>query len=222
MALQPFARIVDLGDFLQRDLKAFTETELRKEHARVAREARDEVLNAATPRPDFTTTVDGRTGANEDSVKPLGEIRYRFQYWGAILQEALQFATQLSPVLTGAHRDSWFLMADGVPVKGDWWKGGYAIPEATEYTITNDQPYHRIIEVGKKGKKKKFRAGHHIAEKTAVMVRSRFGNSVQAEVRFLNLRAGGSGRADIVPWIIKKGGRAGSQVTYPAVVLRAR
>ena len=215
------SRIIDLGAELKRDLREFTETEIRSLHARVAREARDEVLSASAPRPSFTTIVDGRTGATEDSVKPLGEIRYRFQYWGEILRAGLDFATQLSPVLTGAYRDSWFLLADGALVEGDWWRDGFAFPDATEFTITNDQPYHRIVEVGLRGKKK-FRAGHHIAEKTTIMINSRFGNAVQARTRFLSLQAGGSGLANPVPWVIKKGSRAGQSLTYPAVTIRAR
>ena len=117
-----------------------------------------------------------------------------------------------SPVDTGRYKESWFALADGKLITDL-----SNPPEAQEYAITNDQPYSRVIEIGKKGKGKKFRAGVHVADKTTKAMMTRFGNSIQARTMFLDLAASGSGRADTVPWITKRGAR----VNYPSVVMRA-
>jgi hypothetical protein len=210
MTTQPFGRIVDLGAFLKRDLEQLTAEEVKRAHIRVARQLKAEVIADAPVRPGVTTIVDGRQGATEESVRPFGVIAYRFAYWGETLRATIEFARSISPVLSGLYRDSWFALADGVLVTDL-----NNPPEAEEYIVTNDQPYARVIEVGTKGKKK-FRAGVHVAEKTAVAMRQRFGNSVQTSVRFLNLSGSGSGRAAPVPWVTRRG----QTVTYPAIVLR--
>lgn len=212
MTTQPFGKIVDLGDFLQTDLQRLTAAEVKALHVRVSKQLRDDVVASARPQPDVTTIVDGRVGTAEETVKPFGVIAYRFQYWGEILKAAIEFAKSISPVDTGRYRDSWFALADGRPILDL-----SNPPEAAEYMITNDQPYARVIEVGKKGKGKKFRAGVHVAAKTTKAMMMRFGNSVSARTTFVDLTASGSGRAETVPWITKRGNR----VNYPAVALRA-
>jgi len=209
MTTQPFGRIVELGTFLKADLEKLTAEEVKRAHITVARQLKAEVIADAPVRPGVTTIVDGREGATEEAVRPFGVIAYRFQYWGEIIRATIDFARSISPVLTGLYRDSWFALADGVLVSDlD------NPPEASEYIVTNDQPYARIVEVGRKGKK--FRAGNFVAQKTAVAMRGRFGNSVQTSVRFLDLTGSGSGRAAPVPWITKRG----QAVTYPSIVLR--
>jgi hypothetical protein len=209
MTTQPFGKIVDLGAWLKTDLEKLTADEVKRAHITVARQLKQEVITDAPVQPAVTTIVDGRQGATEESVRPFGVIAYRFQYWGEILRETMAFARAISPVLSGLYRDSWFALADGVLVTDlD------NPPDAREYIVTNDQPYARVIEVGKKGRK--FRAGVHVAQKTARAMQGRFGNSVSTSVRFLDLAGSGSGRASPVPWITKRGGR----VTYPAIVLR--
>lgn len=209
MTKQPFGEIVGLGDFLMADLKAFTETELKRAHVTVAHFLRDEVIADAKVHPTVTTIVDGRTGATEESVKPFGVIAYRFQYWTEILRATVEFAQSISPVQSGLYRSSWFAMADGVLVADLDHP-----PEAREYIVSNDQPYSRVIEVGKQGKK--FRAGVHVADKTAKAMQMRFGNSVAFQVRFIDLTGAGSGKASPVPWVTRRGNR----VTYPSIVLR--
>lgn len=212
MTTQPFADIVDLGAFLRQDLDKLTKQEVRQLHIDTARRLKADVIADSGMEPRVTTLVDGRRDASEDQVKPFGIIAYRFQYWSVFLRAGVEFARSISPVLSGLYRDSWFVLADGLPVANI-----DNPPEADEYIITNDQPYARIVEVGKRGKKKKFRAGNHVAQKTTKMMNQRFGNSISVSTRFISLSGTGSGRADTVPWITRKG----SAVTYPAVVIRA-
>jgi hypothetical protein len=209
MSAEPFGKIVDLGAFLKADLEKLTAAEVKQAHIAVAHQLKAEVIADATVKPRVTTIVDGRSGASEESVKPYGVIAYRFQYWAEVLKETIAFARSISPVLSGLYRDSWFALADGVLVSDP-----NNPPDAREYIVTNDQPYARVIEVGKKGKK--FRAGVHVAEKTAKAMQMRFGNSVAFQVRFLDLAGAGSGRAPVVPWVTKRG----QHVTYPSIVLR--
>ena len=98
MTTQPFGRIVDLGDFLKADLQKLTSDEVKSLHVTVSRQLKADVIASARPQPEVTTIVDGRAGANEDSVKPFGVIAYRFQYWGEIIKAAIDFARSISPV----------------------------------------------------------------------------------------------------------------------------
>lgn len=210
MTTEPFGKIVDLGAFLKADLDKLTETEVKAAHIRVARQLKAEVIADAPVRPTVTTIVDGRQGATEESVKAFGVIAYRFQYWSEMLIAVKAFAQSIAPVDTGRYRDSMFWLADGVLVEDL-----NNPPDAREFTLTDDQPYSRVIEVGKKGKK--FREGVHVFDKTTKFVNQRFGNSVSARTAFIDLTGSGSGKAERVPWITKRGKR----VNYPATVIRA-
>lgn len=212
MSTHPFEDIINLGDFLKQDLDKLGKEEVRRLHIDTAKMLKAEVISDSGMEPAVTTIVDGRRDATEDQVKPFGIIAYQFQYWGEFLRTAVDFARSISPVDTGLFRDSWFVLADGVPVANI-----DEPPQATEYVVTNDQPYSRIIHVGSRRRKKKVRAGNNIAQKTTKMMNQRFGNSVSVSTRFVSLSGIGSGRAKTVPWVTKKG----ATVTYPAVVIRA-
>ncbi len=216
-----FDQIVDLGEFLKRDLKELTDTEVKRIHIQVSRQLRDDVIAESGTRPSVTTIIDGRPGLTEEQVKPFGVIAYQFSYWEEIVEFGLRTARELSPVDSGRYRSSWFVMADGALVQPD------ALPSSfSELAITNDQPYHRLIEVGEKAR---FRVPYHVAEQTRQAIQRRFGNFIKAQVKFLDLQASGSGRATEVPWVLRRptrlrvdqrGRTVGGTVTYPAIVMR--
>jgi hypothetical protein len=216
-----FDLIVNLGALLNEDLTKFTETELVSIHAKTARKLKSGVIEQAPSPPTSTTIVDGHRNAIEESVKPFGIIVYEFRYWREVFEVALTMARNLSPVDTGRYKKSWFVLADGVLANEADPPG-----DAREYIIVNDQSYHRIVEIGKKTKRK-IRLGHHIAEKVTKFINRRYGNFLEAEYRFIQLNAPGSGLAKEVPYIIRKrrvsevgNVNAGQQITYPAIVMR--
>lgn len=196
-------KLIDLGDVLRRDLKEITETELTRLHAEVARQAKQEVIDEAGMEPGVETYVDGRRGASEDSVRPFGMIAYHFTYWDEVARFALETAEQLSPSLSGAYRTSWFVLVDGEVMQPE------TIPATAEQVfITNDQPYHRKIEVG--GMTVRAPGQNGIVEKTRQAVNQRFGNSVLAQTWFINLAGPGSDWRPETPWRLRSTHRDGS------------
>lgn len=172
--------------------------------AQTARNALAEVqANGQAPR-HYERVVNGRRGAAEESVIPPGPIVYEFSWLPEIAEFALNFARERSPVLSGRYKRSWFAMVNGTVVADlD------AMPPEAELIITNDQPYSRKIDVGAM----KMRVPPGIAEDTRQAVMRRFGNIVQAERQFINLAGG---------YVLREGRGAGTEVSYPAVVIRQR
>ena len=74
----------------------FKEQDLPKIHARVARQELERVLSAA-PAP-YTTFVDGREGAALESVKPGGQILFKFNRQNDVLQWIFSEVVARSPI----------------------------------------------------------------------------------------------------------------------------
>jgi hypothetical protein len=116
--------------------------------------------------PRHKTFVDGSEGAKEDAVRPDGVIVYEFELLNDLF---LWIADQLrrhAPVKTGKFRDSFTFYADGSEVDV-----GSQIPDASEYTFINIQPYARKIERGESPQ-----APEGVFQVVATMARARFGN----------------------------------------------
>lgn len=112
--------------------------------ARFAREARDDLIARGDAAPSYTTIVDGRAGAVEESVRPEGAIVYRFSALGLAASFALTFCIARSPVRSGRYADAWF-----IAVNGHRWDGELAsIPPGSEVIVTNPEPYARKIDAG--------------------------------------------------------------------------
>lgn len=183
--------------------------EIQKLHARIAREALSSHLARLDHQPRVIRFVDGREGAPEESVRPYGVIRYEFQRLAEIAQFALNRARELSPVQSGRYRDAWFVMAGGRQVAPG------TIPEGVELILTNDQPYHRKLEMTANQRvaagSRSVRLPPGIVERVRQEIFREFGRVVDAEVTFITLRGG---------YVVKTGRFAGRSMTYPALVLR--
>lgn len=185
------------------------------------------VLGRIPPR---TVTVDGREGARLDSVEPRGgSIIVEYELTNDALIWIAQTLRERSPVISGAFREGWVLLADGVQVDGD------QIPVADIYTFVNTVPYARKIEIGKTKTGRDFviQVPNRIAERTARDAKARFGNFVSVRSSFISLSAG---------YVLKQnqasraftGGKvrvskkqrpdriAGSAITYPAITVSLR
>lgn len=210
-----------LGTF-DREIKVATAglepAAIRRKLADVARAERDRVLNEQSSRggaaPTVRTAVNGREGLSEEQVEPPGPIVYVFDYAPEIAFFALDAARRLSPVASGKYRDAWFAMAGGKKVAVD------AIPPGADLIITNDRPYARKIQVGAM---KRMTVPPGIVERLRQLVLNRYGNAVNASVRFITLSGGyvlkGRGRGKRGT---RKDVRAGQQIAYPALVIKAR
>lgn len=183
--------------------------------ATMARAARDKLIAAGDAPPFFTTYVDGREGAAEETVLPNGAILYRFNVLGLAAAFALEYARRRSPVQSGEYRRSWFVAVDGRPYSGDLG----AIPLDATVMVTNHAPYHRKIDTGgQRG------IGRKIVEDTRQAVMARWPIlSVSRQLVEIpggyTLRGGHRARAGKR---LRVASRSGAVMTYPAVVMRMR
>lgn len=197
-----------------RDLRLFVQdcqpAEISRALAEFARSSRDAAIAEGIASPRYRTIVDGTPGAPEERVRPDGKIVYDFDVWDGVIPYALAFAQARSPRKSGTYAKSWFAMVNGAPWDGD------TVPFGAEVIVTNDQPYHRKIDVGAM----EMSVPPGIVEDVRQAVQRRFGNALKAEVDFIHLAGGyvlkGRSRRK------RKDTRAGQPLTYPALVMRAR
>jgi hypothetical protein len=177
------------------------------------------VLGRVPPR---TITVDGREGAPLASVKPDGgSIIVEYELVADVLVWIGDTLRSRSPVVSGAYRDGWTLLADGQEIAiGD------DIPSADEYTFVNTVPYARKIEVGltESGRAFVIQVPNRIAERTATDAASRFGNMAKIKSTFIALENAYVLKNDAVshsrPGRRRRiSARAGSEITYPAITV---
>lgn len=217
---------------LRRDLSPDA---FRKWHAQTARKELARVLSEEKDKPTVTRLVDGRVGVPEEAVKYGGIIRYEFARSSRIARDALELARQLSPVKSGAYKNSWFLMVDGKEVKTP-------PKDAKTITLTNDQPYHRKLEmtVNSAGGRTKtsFRRDPGIVRNVELQLIRKYGDTFAADIKFIELaggyvlkgtrpksrmvRDGKTGEMIRRVYSIKKDRRAGSRMTYPALIISPR
>lgn len=135
--------------------------------------------------PPHETTVDGRKGASEDTVRPDGVIHYEFELVDDVILFISEQLVQHSPFLTGRYAHSHSLFADGVEVDI-----AALPPLAKQYTFVAGTAYARKIERGQSNQ-----APDGVYEAVAALASKRFGNVVQ--IRF-GYRQVGEVSADLV------------------------
>ncbi|MCW2243579.1 hypothetical protein [Azospirillum canadense] len=227
-----FERIIDLA------VARVKPPEFQKLHAEIARKGLAEHLAGLNgPPPEVVTYVDGRRGLSEDTVKPYGVIRYDFHRLAEVAAFALRRCRELSPVKEGRYQESWFVMAASRQVADG------AIPNTGELIMTNDQPYHRKLEMTVNADhwrgKARARLPAGIVERVRQEVRREFGRTVEASISFITLQGGYvlKGRAHLKPAKQSRRSRAyragrkhlaprkdtavGQPMTYPAIFLRS-
>lgn len=205
--------------------RALPEAKQRQMAADYARGLRDGLIRSGRASRFYSTTVDGRPGAREEVVRlDGGLIRYDFHGLARAVEFALDYLRERSPVLTGEYRGAWLVLVEGSPTP--WTRPLSELPAGAAVTVTNDRPFHRLMEVGSNGRASarrvrrvtyRNRGGHertrlHTATTDCVgELRRRFPD-VDAWRQFVRLR---DGKND-VPYITKDG----QEITYPAVMLR--
>lgn len=120
--------------------------ELPRITAQVARAALADVL-AAAPAP-YSTLVDGRDTSDLDSVKPGGQIRFRFDRVSKVLAWIYHELVTRSPVgpgQNGHYQDAHRIFVNGDQVDPDQ---EYEVPQGAEIIFVNYQLYARKIEAG--------------------------------------------------------------------------
>ncbi len=211
---------------------------LHKAAADACRANRDELIASGRASSTFRTAVDGRVGADEESVNLDGGIvRYVFSYLAQAVAFALEYCQAHSPVRSGAYRDSW-----AVRVNGEWWtRPAATIQPGSTVEIVNTMPYARKIDTG--GQITSVPPGIVEAARQAAMKQY---PTLKIARKFLSLSDGRDARGERLPYILKAQGiesgltfskksgferlrktrrsnrkdrQAGQVMTYPALVL---
>lgn len=193
---------------------------LAKDLAAFARSSLRELINEGAASDRYDRFVNGRLGADEDSVIPPGPIYYRFHWWNEVVEYAMETLQQRSPMRKGRYKNSFAVMADGRYITDI-----ARIPAWAEVTIVNTQPYARKIEVGHM----KMSVPHGVVEDSMILIRRRFGNLVQMKKAMIKIPNG-----YILKGVFTKGVRkasrtklrrdtqAGAEMTYPAIKMMIR
>lgn len=188
--------------------------------ASVARQYRDEMIASGRATGAYTTTVDGALGADESSVRPDGEIIYRFNGVAAAVEFALDYVRTRSPVLSGRFQSSWTTWVDGVLYTG----AARDIPAGVEVFIVNTQPYSRKIDMGANttGERALLRASRRRSRSTARralrMISITEGARQAMMPRFPGLRIERDMLTLPAPFDYKLKS-TGARMTFPAIVL---
>lgn len=202
--------MTETARFFDRELRLATRDlepdALRRELAAFARQSLAEVIASGDASPRYRRFVNQREGESEDAVILPGPIIYEFQYLEEIVTFALEAARELSPVLSGRYKRSWFALINGTQ---QWIDG--TIPIDATVLVTNDQPYHRKIHV--LGSKGGFRVPPGIVERVRQQARRLYRDIATFEVRFIPLAGG---------YRLRRPRRKEAEMTYPALEIRLR
>ncbi len=173
-----FARSVALFTDQVGELRRQALVDLAKEALADADAQNASVLGVAPPH---LTIVDGRQGANEESVRLGGTIVYLFQLEGATLEQAVddtfRILAELAPIRTGRYQRSFGLFVNGVEREAGTAGAPIDIGADDEIQITNLQPYARKLERGWSQQ-----APNGVIEVATATIRQRYGATLS--VRF--------------------------------------
>lgn len=209
---------------LQKDLQlAVADIAPEKIAAQLAAFARSELRNAIADgegSPIYDKFINGREGAEEESVVPPGPILYVFSWWDDIVKYALQYLVERSPEKSGRYKSSWQVMVNGQVVADP-----KTIPIQSVVTIINTQPYSRKIDVGHM----QMSVPPFVVEDARTKVMSIFGNIITAKRIMISIPGGyvlkGRFRRGIRKHARRKlraDTQAGAPMTYPALQMQMR
>jgi hypothetical protein len=210
-------RISTFAKDLQLATAGIAPENIGKELAAFARSELAKAIQEGEGSERYERYVNGRLGAQEETVVPPGPILYVFHWWREIVEFALQTAVERSPEKSGDYKKSWFIMTPGGVVKSF-----DDIPINSTVVLTNNRPYARKIDVGHM----RMTVPPGIVEDVRKAVMARFGNFVIAKRTMIPLPGGyvlkGRFRRGYRPFArtkLRSDTMAGAQMTYPALVL---
>ncbi|MCG4260762.1 hypothetical protein K6W36_09200 [Acetobacter senegalensis] len=180
--------------------KALSSAALHEMVADQCRQNRDEFIAQGKVSPVYTTYVDGKRDTAEEAVMLQGGIvTYIFSALAQAANWALDQCRKRSPVRSGAYRDSWVILVDGVA----WQQAPAKIPKGSTVWIVNTMPYARKIEVG--GMRVSVPPG--IVEAVRQATQRRFG-SIRADKAYKPLQGGRDARGEPIPYVLRQAGIA--------------
>jgi hypothetical protein len=188
--------------------------------AAFARQKLAEVIQSGEASERYDKFINGREGAEEETVVFPGPIFYRFKYWREIIEFTLQSLAERSPDKSGRYKRSWFVMTPGGRAKNF-----DDISINATVIFCNDQPYSRKIDVGHM----RMSVPPGVVEDVRRMVMSKFGNMVTAKRTMIPLPGGyvlkgrfRRGYREFARRKLRRDTAAGAQMTYPALLINMR
>ena len=168
--------------------------------ARTAREYVGTLVTSGRASPRYFKTVDGRRGAEEETVSgDRGVIVYDFNYVGDAAEFAIAFLIGRSPVGDGsrksakhpkAYRDCFEVAINGRPVSAAGFNKS-SVPLDAEIIIYNTQPYSRKVDVQLVGRRALvFSTPPGIFDDAVRAINRQFGNAAKAK-RVYNINFAG-------------------------------
>lgn len=185
--------------------------------ARYARQELGAAIQSGEGSERYDKYINGRSGAEEETVIAPGPILYVFHWWREIVEFAIQTAVERSPEKSGRYKRSWFIMTPGGRVKSL-----AEIPINAEVILCNDQPYARKIDVGHM----RMSVPPGVLEDVRKAVMSKFGNMITVKRTMIPLPGGyilkghfRKGYREFARRKLRADTKAGAQMTYPALVM---
>jgi hypothetical protein len=198
-------------------------SDLRPEaiNSELAKYARYELANAISSGQAssvYDKYVNGRYGIEEEKVVAPGPILYEFSYWRPIIDLATNFIIKRSPKKSGRYVDSHKLM-----VGSQYIRSPDDISPDEEVVIVNTQPYSRKIEVGFM----QMSVPDGIYRDAAKLIRSQYGKIIRVKSALVKIPNGyilkgtfTRGRKRYARTKLSSDTQAGSEMTYPAIIMR--
>ncbi len=213
------ARISTFAKDLQLATAGIKPENIARELAKFARSENAKAIQEGEGSERYEIYVNGRLGAAEETVVPPGPILYVYHWWREIVEFTLQSLVERSPDKSGRYKRSWFVMTAGGRVKG----GNFdTLPMNADVIFCNDQPYSRKIDVGHM----RMSVPPGVVEDVRKMVMAKFGNMVSSRRTMIPLPNGyvlkgkfRRGYRQFARTKLRRDTQAGSQMTYPALVL---
>lgn len=208
-----------IANSLERHLTVFlkgTEEEMRKDFALFARQTLAKTISTGEGSPNYDKFVNGRKGAEEETVKLPGVILYKFNWLEHVAVFAVAFLKSRWPAVGpgrgGHYRDSYFILGGGKEILAK---------DAGQYEqiiVCNDKPYSRKAHTGSKG----FAMPRGLFEDCRQAIMRQFGRGLMTvELKFITL-AGGYVLRGRKKRVNATGRSVGEEMRYPAVQITVR
>ncbi|HEV7337022.1 MAG TPA: hypothetical protein VGO06_13705 [Bosea sp. (in: a-proteobacteria)] len=190
---------------------------INRELAKYARASLRDAIAGGEASSVYTKYVNGREGAEEETVEVPGPIVYDFSYWQPILAFALAELEKRSPRKTGDYIASHVVMVGSQVMRPD-----AEISAMEEVSVVATVPYARKIESGFQ----RVSTGEAVFQDVRRKVQSQFGRAVDVRFRMVYIPNGyilkgrfRRGRKQFSRTKLQRDTQAGARMTYPAIVM---
>jgi len=191
-----------------------------RELAKLARSSLADAIAAGEASTIYTKYVNGRDGAEEESVVLPGPIVYDFSYWQPIIAFTLAELEKRSPRKSGDYIASHVVMVGSQVLRPD-----AEIAAGEEVSFVATVPYARKIESGFQ----RVSTGDAVFQDVRRRVQAQFGRVVDVRFRMVLIANGyvlkGRFRRGYKPFArrkIRRDTEAGARMTYPAIIMRMK